>query len=922
MRSSLPRLALLLLALAVTPPVRGAFAAPPATLNYEGNLMSADGRALSTGRYDVRFALYASATGGEPLWVETHAKVQVNGGLFQVVLGKGNPAAPLDLPFDQQYFLGIAVDGGPELTPRVELMPTPYSFHARRAEQVSDGSVTRDKLAAGAVTDDKIHSVSWHKITGVNGAAGVPSAIWSLKGNARTDAGADFIGTTDPSDLVFRTDNQLRFSIRSGGEGQFLSDFDANGRITSNPTGSSGAFLFGDRAVGLERTPGTADLRVFGPSSGAFVFDGGNVGIGAWSPSSKLEVNGRTTLRENLQVDGRADVTGGAGVGEALTVGGATTLEDLLRVSGATTLQGTLATAGAATLSSSLTVNGPTALRDETESAAAGSGALVVGGGVGIGKSLRVGKDFTVFGSSTFSGPMASLGGGSFGALEVGGNATIAGDASANKFTAGGGGLTSGGPSRLNGQVVVNANLDANGDATAREAYPLRVVGSSQGVIIEVNGAQPDGTPNKTNHFVSFVGQETNRFHGRISGLTASENEQEEQYKWEKASLIIQTALAGVDVVTAAADIVASIASATACVGLGACVTTPIPSLIVASIASGVTAAVGAGHAAGDLTAWYQLQARLTNGGGVTYSSASADYAEWLPKADPAEKIFPGDIVGVHHGRVSRRTIGADLLMVASTRPLVLGNTPPEGQEADYVKVAFMGQVPVKVFGRVKLGDYLVPSGNDNGYAVARAAEEVSAADLARVVGVAWEGTSSLGLGYVNTAVGLDRASVARVAERQESRLRAQASEIDELRTQLQRTNAALARLVPGFEAELPATRAAIAPAREPAPLPAVTTAAIEPVVQAAVLEPPMAEATFAPALAPADPPPAMTAGAPVVSRYDVELGIRQAVEQLRRTGATPENNPILRQLLSPNIVEEMRAKLQASLSAQLAPGR
>ncbi len=907
MRSLSLRLAMLIvLGLVAMLPALPAHAAPPATLNYDGNLTMADGRPLSTGRYDVQFALYTTPTGGAPIWTELHARVQVSSGAFHAVLGKGSPAVPLDLPFDQQYFLGVSIDAGPELAPRVELMPTPYSFHARRAEQVSDASVTSEKLAPEAVTDEKIKSVSWSKITGVNGSAGIPASIWSLKGNSSSDPGSDFLGTTDGADLVFRTNDLPRFSIRAGGDGQFLSDFDATGRITSRPSSSSGAFLFGDQTVGLERPGASSDMRLFGPVFGSFVFDGGNVGIGVWNPSSKLVVGGRTTLRENLEVDGRADVTGAAGVGGSLTVAGVASLQDALSVSGSTILHGSLLAVGTTSLGSSLTIRGPTSVQDETESAATSSGALVVAGGLGVGKSLRVARDFTVLGASTFSGPMQSVGGGSFGALEVSGNATIAGDASANKFSAGAGGLTSSGRSELNGQVVVNANLDAYGDKFSREAYPLRVLGSAQGVLIEVNGAA-SGTPNKDNHFVSFVGTGTSRFHGRISGLTASENEQEEQYKWEKASLIIQTTLAGLDVVTAAGNIIASVASATACVGFGACVTAPIPSLIVASIAEGVTAALGAGQAAGDLTAWLQLQSRLTENGGVTYSSASADYAEWLPKANPAERIFPGDIVGVFHGRVSKRTIGADMLMVASTRPLILGNAPPEGREADYVKVAFMGQVPVKVFGGVELGDYLLPSGNDNGYAVARSAEELTAVDLSRVVGVAWEVSNSSGLNFVNTAVGLDRASLARVAERQESHLRAQASEIDLLKRQLQQTNTALARLVPGFEDAVPGNT--VSPASVPAPAP-ITPTQIESAVP------------FAGDAVPA--PMAVPPSGLLVSRYDVELGIRQAIDNLRRSGATPENNPVLRQLLEPNIVEAMQAKLQASLVGNLtsSPGR
>ena len=70
-------------------------------------------------------------------------------GVFDAVLGSSNP---LDLDFDEKYYLGIAVGLDPELG-RVELTAAPYSLNARTVE---DGAVTAAKLADHAVTGGEI----------------------------------------------------------------------------------------------------------------------------------------------------------------------------------------------------------------------------------------------------------------------------------------------------------------------------------------------------------------------------------------------------------------------------------------------------------------------------------------------------------------------------------------------------------------------------------------------------------------------------------------------------------------------------------------------------------------------------------------------------------------------------------------------
>jgi len=139
--------------------------------------------------------------------------------------------------------------------------------------------------------------------------------------------------------------------------------------------------------------------------------------------------------------------------------------------------------------------------------------------------------------------------------------------------------------------------------------------------------------------------------------------------------------------------------------------------------------------------------------GGVTLTSGSGDFAELLPRAREAESIEAGDVVGVFGGEITKRTSGAEQVMVVTDRAMILGNDPGAEGRGDYEKVAFMGQVPVRVRGPVEKGDLLIASGRDDGTARALAASEYSPVADGPIIGTAWE-ASSRGEQRVNTLVG------------------------------------------------------------------------------------------------------------------------------------------------------------------------
>jgi len=144
--------------------------------------------------------------------------------------------------------------------------------------------------------------------------------------------------------------------------------------------------------------------------------------------------------------------------------------------------------------------------------------------------------------------------------------------------------------------------------------------------------------------------------------------------------------------------------------------------------------------------------------GGVRFTgAATGDFAEYMPRLDPDEEIEGGDVVGVFGDAVTRRTDGADYVMVVSDQPLVTGNSPGQSDAAreGHETVAFVGQVPVKVRGTVEEGDVIVPSGEHDGTGRAIPAAEWTPRDGA-VVGRAWEGADEEAVDRVTVAVGVE----------------------------------------------------------------------------------------------------------------------------------------------------------------------
>ena len=96
-----------------------------ATLSVQGVIKNSDGSAVDNGKYDLTFKLYDAISGGTALWTEDQSQITVTGGIYSALLGS---VVPLNVGFNTTYYLGVAVDGSTEMTPRARLTSAPYAL--------------------------------------------------------------------------------------------------------------------------------------------------------------------------------------------------------------------------------------------------------------------------------------------------------------------------------------------------------------------------------------------------------------------------------------------------------------------------------------------------------------------------------------------------------------------------------------------------------------------------------------------------------------------------------------------------------------------------------------------------------------------------------------------------------------------------
>ena len=720
----------------------------PSGMKYQAIARDAQGKILANQPIAIQIALMANEVPDKSDYVEEHRVITNQFGLFTLTIGKGDVQQGIfkDIPWSsQQILLELAIDDQGNNDFQVvhtgHLLAVPYAFHANSAN-VADEVKAHQKES---------------------------ELYWRLEGNKKINPEFNFFGTTDKQDIIVKTDSKERMRVTADGTVQITDAYifllNAKQANISDDLNVAQNTTIGLRLdVGDATTLGST-LDVTGATTlnntlyvkGASALDNTLDVTGASTLNNTLYVKGASTLDNTLDITGASTlnntlyVKGASTLDNTLGVAGATEIDNTLDVSGATEIDNTLDVSGATKLDQSLTVDGKTTLNEELEVTKSAAEFIAyfenTNGGDGDGIQIKLGRTHPAWDGGAYLNIPDP-------AVEIWGNridiikSWIEGDIDANLVLSSIAELI---PSAFWVGSACNITEAVSGPINDVLGLPYEIgeITAIPGIpndfcpdflpgisIPNINVLSVNNSLSSENQFISFVDKD-NRELGSIKANSVSDwydNYFNGLYVVNFIGSVI-----GIDVL-----------------GL----------------------ALAASMEFSNITDSY-------NSLGVEYASGNGDYAEWLERRDQDELITAGDIVGVIGGQISKNIAGAEQVMAVSHKPIVLGNMPPTDHAHLGNKVAFMGQVPVKIIGAVNTGDYIVAKGAVPGYGQAVAPENMTPEDFKYVVGRAWESNAHDGPKQINTVIGLHNGDYLKILQDQQQQILDSAKKLETLESKV-----------------------------------------------------------------------------------------------------------------------------------------
>jgi len=323
--------------------------------SLQGQLTNTSGSPVADGEHTITMNIYARGSGG--LMYTESDRVTTMNGIFSTMVGdNGNNGSRMMVDLTTEYELGIAVDDGTELSPRLRIADAVSAIRAKLAANANAVNGFRvDSTGTGAnsiVTTDgngRIRSSQFGRsiVTSVNGLSG--DVNLQISGNGvTTDTTGGVLrviftggGSGGGGDMTFPYAKTLTlptgdvFSLSNGGSGAVAAFTNSGSGPALRLSGSSAS----DATLRVQNRSGDGSARTISSmnSSG--------------TPTFEVMADGRTTI--NSAMDNALEVTSTATDGTALKVNGE------LEVNGELRLNGPIGSGSLNLLDGSVTINNP-----------------------------------------------------------------------------------------------------------------------------------------------------------------------------------------------------------------------------------------------------------------------------------------------------------------------------------------------------------------------------------------------------------------------------------------------------------------------------------------------------------------------------------------------------------------------------------
>lgn len=180
----------------------GVLSMTPTEISCQGYLTDGSGDPVVDSSYSIVFTIYDAASGGDSEFTETQSITTVDG-LFSVLLGSVSPI--VDTVFaDSSRWLGLAVDGDPEIAPRTKLTSSAFAFRVARLDGAKGGRISDDVNIQGDARISTGHGASGTEafVAGrLNTAGGFRSTVSGGSGSGSLMANTS-VALTIPANLM------------------------------------------------------------------------------------------------------------------------------------------------------------------------------------------------------------------------------------------------------------------------------------------------------------------------------------------------------------------------------------------------------------------------------------------------------------------------------------------------------------------------------------------------------------------------------------------------------------------------------------------------------------------------------------------------------------------------------------------------